>query len=234
VTPTVTLRLVIAGLLVIGLSLVGCGDEGQGKGGDGGGEPEASLVLACIRATACGIQPYPRVSACVENYLQREVPLGLGPVWVPIHRCTNRARTCKEVQTCFGMQGSCESTFTASCKGGKATYCDLIDHAVYTFDCAQASMQCESDPKQKWSATCTGSGSPGGSLTTTVSCDREVCQKTAASCTTGVMNRCQGERLEACLEGSWVSFDCATLALGPCHSEGSGNTAWARCGFPPQ
>jgi len=39
------------------------------------------------------------------------------------------------------------------------------------------------------------------------------------------MNRCAGDSLEACLDGSWQTIDCAQLGLGPCKPE----QGWANC-----
>jgi hypothetical protein len=217
------------------LGFVGLAWVLSGCGGANGEKPDnnnVSLVQACIRSTACGVKPYPRVSACIENYHNRIVPYGLAPVSDPIYRCVNGAESCPAIRDCFGAASSCDSGFTARCDDGKAVYCDLIDRMAYTYDCAAASMKCEADPVNRWSATCTGSGTGGGTISTAVCVDDGVCRATGETCTTGAMNRCQGERLEACLEGGWFTFDCAGLGLGPCRSEGSGAIAWARCTDP--
>jgi hypothetical protein len=228
------LRPLSAGWLLALVLVCGCGcGEEDGNGNGNGTVDDRDLVRACIRSTACGVKAYPRVSACLENYLDREVPYGLAPVCVPIYRCANRATSCQAIEDCFGATSSCTSSFTARCEDGKAVYCDLIDHVAYTYDCATAGMTCHVDPQNPWTATCEGSGTPDGTISTAVRCDGGVCQKTDEACTVGVMNRCQGEQLQACLEGVWVTFDCAKLGLGPCKSEGSDATAWARCGLIP-
>jgi hypothetical protein len=184
----------------------GCGEEGGNGNGNGTGD-DGDLVRACIRSTACGVKAYPR--------------------------CANRATSCQAIEDCYGAVSSCTSSFTARCEDGKAVYCDLIDHVAYTYDCAAAGMTCQIDPQNPWTATCEGPGTPDGTISTAVRCDGGVCHKTDEACTVGVMNRCLGEALQACLEGVWVTYDCAKLGLGPCKSEGSGAIAWARCGLIP-
>ena len=41
-------------------------------------------------------------------------------------------------------------------------------------------------------------------------------------------NRCAGDALEACLDGSWATFACAELGLGPCAEQVHGATCTSR------
>jgi hypothetical protein len=35
------------------------------------------------------------------------------------------------------------------------------------------------------------------------------------------LNRCSGDRLEACIDGRWKAYDCGALGLGGCKSAGT-------------
>lgn len=212
----------------------GAAPEGEG---DGSGpipvgstlEPAAvgNLVYACIRATACGVKPYPRVSNCVGHFTTMAVPLGLGQVYDALYRCTNKAGECKGVQACFGAAGPCDSSFHAHCSGGKAFYCDLLDKTAYKYDCEAAGLSCRVDSAHIFAAGCTG-GAPGSgsTLSTSVDCADGRCAFTGTSCTGDELNRCDGGELQACIDNQWVSFRCDKLGLGACETMTGG---WARC-----
>ncbi len=59
-------------------------------------------------------------------------------------------------------------------------------------------------------------------------CKDGACVNTGADCDSS-MNRCSGDKLEACLDGAWKAFDCKTLGLGACVA---GATYGANCAKP--
>lgn len=185
-----------------------------------------SMVEACIRATACDVKPYPRISNCTGYYNDMLAPLGLTPVYDQIYRCTNGAKTCAEVKACFGATGPCDSTYSARCDNGRAVFCDLLEKTTFAYDCAGAGLSCELDAQYGFAATCTGQATPG-TLTDTLECKGSVCQRTGQPCQADAFDRCEGGKLQSCLDGEWVSFDCLALGLGGCRPEDGG---WARCG----
>jgi len=191
------------------------------------GTDSNNLVEACIRATACDIKPYPRVSNCVSYYSDMLVALGLAPVHDTIYRCANRATTCGEVRDCFGVTGGCGSSFEARCEGGKAIFCDLLDKTTFTYDCAAAGMTCKLDDQYGFSASCAPTESiKQPSLSTAVDCSTGACRMTGEVCSTDAFDRCSGSMLQACLGGEWVEFDCQGMGLGACEQMSGG---WGRC-----
>jgi len=207
-----TLRLSV---LFVLLTFCGCG-----------GEPDP-VLRGCIKSTACNVKAYPRVADCLESYKNLQVPAGLAKVYNGIYSCVDQAKDCGAVRTCFGVGGSCDNTYKASCNGGTALFCDLIDHTTFTYDCGAHGLGCEvkSAGGYSFDATCTGGS--GGGAAAAVSCGDGLCQRTGAACTSGNdFDRCSGDRLEACLNNEWVSFDCAKLGLAPCQQ----SAQWGACG----
>ena len=193
---------------------------------------ENSLVYACIRSTACGVKPYPRISNCVAYYTDMAQAFGEGPIYDSIYRCANRSRTCGGLEACYGVTGPCGSSFQARCDNGKAVFCDLLDKTTMAQDCAAVGMTCQTDAKYGFAAKCVpapgaqNQASPEGGLKTTVDCADGRCQLTGQPCSEDDLNRCSGAGLQACLHGQWVTFSCDKLNLGACQEEGGG---WARC-----
>jgi hypothetical protein len=179
---------VIAVALCVVLAWPGCGDDNIG-----GGQVElGDLVTACIAASSCGVQKYPRVSDCASGYYLLHRRFGLGPVYDSIYRCINQAKgDCDSVYECFGvsrMAGSCGSTFEGACEGSKAVSCNLVSNRVTILDCSQASLQC---------APHTGSGS------FEASCG-------FGKCTTAYAPKCKGNMMLQCEDGVVTPDDCAT------------------------
>lgn len=81
-----------------------------------------------------------------------------------------------------------KDTFKASCDGSTAKSCHLS--RVHKEDCTQYKLMY-------------------------TACSGGQCVAAGTECS-GSMNRCNGEKLEACLDGSWKAFDCAKLGFGPC------------------
>lgn len=195
--------------------LVGCSSE------------EDNVVVGCIKSTACNVRAYPRVSDCVDGYRNLLVPAGAGPLYDAIYRCVADADDCAAVRACHGVGQSCDSSFKASCAGGKALLCDLLDDTTFTHDCAAHGLECKikSAGGLSFDAACEGDskdGAPGA-----VECGGGVCQQTGKPCTTGnEFDRCDGDRLESCLDDQWVSFDCVKLGLGTCLQ----SAQWGNCG----
>lgn len=98
-----------------------------GPGSSGAPLPADSLVYACIRSTACGVKPYPRVSNCVAYYSDMLVPLGQAPLYDTIYGCANKADSCSALKQCFGVADVCGSGYQATCQDGKAVFCDLLE-----------------------------------------------------------------------------------------------------------
>ena len=81
-----------------------------------------------------------------------------------------------------------KSIFKASCNGSTAKSCHLS--RIHEEDCGQYKMMY---------TACSG----GQCVAAGTDCNK-------------TFNRCKGDKLEACLDGAWKTFDCAKLGLGPC------------------
>jgi hypothetical protein len=201
--------------------------------------PADNLVYACIRSTACGVKPYPRVSNCVAYYSDMLVTLGKAPLYDTIYGCANEAQSCSALKQCFGVTDVCNSSYQATCQGGKAVFCDLLDKTTFAYDCDAVGMKCAVDSQYSFAAKCVPAGATAPSSTTpvaapapgtmksTVDCADGRCVKTGQTCSENDLNRCAGDGLEACLDGQWIRFDCGKLNLGACQTHVGG---WASCG----
>ena len=81
-----------------------------------------------------------------------------------------------------------KDTFKASCDGNVAKTCHLS--RVHQEDCTEYTMM-------------------------HTACSGGQCVAAGTECS-GSMNRCSGDKLEACLDGKWKAFDCTKLGLGKC------------------
>lgn len=230
--PTVALSDSRGGLLGLAgaLAVLACAPWGCGSSSDPPLAMDPSLIKACIRATACDVKPYPTVSNCLSYYEDFQRNSSLRAVTFQIYTCTNRAESCTAVRECFGAGPPCDKSYEGRCEQGQALFCDLIDDVSYRYDCAAVGMSCVVDPGYSHIATCQGSSSSGGALSTALECTDGTCSESDQPCTTDdSYNRCEGAALQACLDHRWVTFDCAMLNLGPCRKEPGG---WARCTDP--
>ena len=196
----------VLSLLSLLSALSGCASDGQDD-----------VVKACIKSTACNVKAYASVSTCVDGYHNLLVSSGQAPVYNALYACVVAAADCAGVKACWGVGGSCDNSYKASCAGGTAQFCDLLDHTTFSLDCAGNGLSCEIMPVGSYSfdATCKGSGGEGQAGE--VDCGDGSCTRTGQGCTSGNdFDRCAGDRLEACLGNEWVSFDCAKLGLGAC------------------
>ena len=218
----------IFALMTLAVTL-GCEpDEDATPSPDAGTDNVNALVYACVKSAACDVRAYPRVSDCVNDYKTRVLKKGLGPVYARIYRCTRDATSCDQVKACFGEVGSCSASDKAMCYKGKAMYCDLIDNTTYTMDCQAAGMTCKVDASDPFTSTCTG-GASEAPLPETVSCQDGNCTNTGQACSSAPLNRCSGQKLQACLQGKWVLFNCEKMGMQSCDLRTVGSSTWGRC-----
>lgn len=197
----------------------GCSGGGGGAEMDGGTVRDAApgdagpiarltldeLVHGCVRASACGIQPYPALKDCVAAYQNLYLSLGTSPIYDTIYRCVNAAKgDCQAVAKCFGRGGACDQSYKATCNGKVAVSCDLISKRVFELDCAVAGLECVIKTGQTAIANCARG-----------TCDssyQDQCEgNIALSCGGGVieMRRCD-ELGEICGTAGWKTktHDC--------------------------
>lgn len=149
------------------------------------------LIDACLRASACGIKTYPRLSNCIGAYQDLYMSQGLGPIYDQLYTCVNTAKgDCTAIAKCFGQGGSCDSSYKAKCNGTVAISCDLIAKRVYEVDCADAKLKCGIKTGQTFNASCT----PG-------------------PCDTSYTDTCKGTMLYSCSSGVIEIRDCAYEGL---------------------
>ena len=216
--------------LLMTFAALGCEPEEQESPlPDAGANNVNALVHACVKSSACGVRSYPRISDCVNDYKTRVLSKGLGPVYASIYRCTRDATSCDQVKACYGEVGSCSSSDKAMCYKGKAMYCDLIDNATYTYDCQAAGLTCKVDASDPFTATCVGGNGNQTPLPEAASCGDGTCTKTGQACSSAPLNRCAGQKLQACLQGKWVLFNCEKMGLQPCGLTTVGTSTWGRC-----
>lgn len=191
-----------------------------------------TVAYACLRAMACWIQPYVRVHGCLDNYRRRVVAYGTAAVMDDIYHCVNKASSCDEMEQCFGVGESCNSSFPARCDGNTAVYCDLIDGVTYSYDCGAFGLGCQVDPLITYAATCVAVRASTASATSILiglNCDDGACERTGEACDTDELDRCEGARVRSCIDGEWVLFNCEVLGLRSCVME---DTGWAHCYRP--
>lgn len=134
--------------------------------------------------------------------------------------------------------GSCYSSFQPACKGDIKQSC--IGGVIEQWDCAEEGLTCgpvgnkedcigeiTSSCGKGWFDYCKGSVAYtcvnytqhrtdcAKSRIYNTKCDQGSCVAAGTACDKD-NNRCNGDKLEACLDGKWRSFDCSKLGLGPC------------------
>jgi hypothetical protein len=122
-----------------------------------------------------------------------------------VQECGVEGLICNDAQggaDCIGeTTTSCgPKNFTPSCQGSTRITC--VNRREHHFDCARQvniATKCVG-------ADCAVSGTQ---------CDHD-------------LNRCAGDQLEVCLDGSWTKIDCKKLGLGACQQQGSA----ANCSSP--
>ena len=123
---------------------------------------------------------------------------------IVVEDCTVQGLTCTTTDKgsqCTGTQvESCDlQAYTPSCQGSVVLTC--VGGQVSRHDCGLQMIN-----RSCRDGHCVASGSQ---------CDDD-------------FNRCQGEKLQACLDGGWQTFDCKGLGLASCQTETHG----AICGKP--
>lgn len=141
--------------------------------------------------------------------------------------------------------GTCDASFKEQCQGSRELTCsagiiELRECAELGMTCGygggfkatygckgETSQMCFSFGKDPFKSSCDGATAltcVGGTV------HKEDCKRhellntacTGASCVpagtqcVSELNRCNGEKLEACMDGTWKQFDCKTLGFGPC------------------
>lgn len=173
-------------------------DSGKNSGGDGGNSGgDASveklvtvdeLIQGCVASTACGIQSYPTVVACVENFNNVHRVNLSAPAYSKIYRCSIAAKgDCEAVKKCWGVGATCDVNFKARCDGNTAVSCDVVgNRKTYAVDCSAAGLKCV----VKSSTTATAYCSPG-------------------TCFSSSGDTCVGDQVQSCNEGIVEMQDCS-------------------------
>ena len=171
-----------------------------------------------------------------------------------VHQCSHAGLICavKNTQSFEAScaYGTCAAGYKARCEDGKALSCD--DGVIIVEDCQEQNKACGvTSSKTKGcvgntTASCTtGQYKDKCEGNKAVSCVEDkvhkvdcasrifkkrckdaACVPTGTACD-GEFDRCSGEKLEYCLDGSWVAFDCDKLGFGACRTVTNG----ARCGM---
>ncbi len=157
--------------------------------------------------------------------------------------CAVRAGTAAFTATCG--RGSCDTSFKPECEGNVRWACEEGVKAPY--DCAKMYTVCGQDTagtakcvgNSKETCTVYGPGafSPRCAGNVALTCvegyvRKENCSKRRigtlcreGECTDAFkdcdqsFDRCNGAALQACLDGKWVTFDCAAQGFGACQEE---------------
>lgn len=135
--------------------------------------------------------------------------------------------------------GSCDIGYTAKCEDNQLIYCE--NGIVSIDDCGAQGLSCGSVGA---TADCVGNTGDGCDANNYASaCQGDVayscskgrvrkedcsersyhtrclsgaCVETHSQCSSGSLDRCNGDKLEACLDGKWQVFDCKPLGFGAC------------------
>ncbi len=153
--------------------------------------------------------------------------------------------------TAFCTRGACDTSFRDKCSGDLQQTCAAS--VIEVRDCAVDGLTCVTTEDAAGCAgnqetTCRGGAvSPFCEGDVAVSCEfvrvhRQDCAAEGGKCVDGEcvgqaqlcdetkLNRCAGDKLEACVGDAWVTIDCAALGLGPCATQP--DAEWAACGAP--
>ncbi len=214
----------IALATALAVGLIACQNQ------DGPGQPDLqSVASACMRATACDVQPYARIGACMFTFAELSLQYGESSVLSGVYDCVNGSDRCSEVRACFGEGTPCSSAYNAVCDGDTAVYCDLLDGKTYRYECGDYGLGCRVDPQIRYLASCvpveqaTASAEP---LHLSLQCDGTFCERTGEACDENLPDECTGQDVVACIEGETIHFNCHTLGLRNCAMEDNG---WGRC-----
>ncbi|MCK5796775.1 MAG: hypothetical protein KAI47_06325 [Deltaproteobacteria bacterium] len=139
---------------------------------------------------------------CADGVLQ-----SCGGNAIEVEDCKGQGLRCGKVwyieAACYGeTETKCSDDFVPRCDGDNAVSC--VTFREHLDDCTQRTYR------------------------KTV-CKNGVCTAHGNACVPGVVNRCDGDTLEACLDGEWIKIDCAPLSLGPCKPS---TAAGANCSAP--
>ncbi len=172
-----------------------------------------------------------------------------------VYDCALAALTC-QVRTSQSFEakcatGSCDASFARRCEGTRLLSC--ADGVIEIADCAALGQRCgdssggaaclgsseEECEAGKFAARCEGATAvtcvggrvhradcAGRPLATR--CEAGACVPAGGACK-DEFDRCSGDTLELCLDGTWQSHDCAAAGFGPCKTLANG----AACGPPP-
>jgi hypothetical protein len=182
-----------------------------------------------MRATACDVQPYARIGACMYTYEELRVQYGESAVMGGIYECVNQADRCSEVAACFGAGEPCDSSHQSYCDGDTAVYCDLLDGVTYRYACGDYGLGCRPDPYITHLASCVPvdqATASAAQLHVDLPCDGSLCTRTGEPCDDNTLDECSGEHIVACVEGEVIQFSCRALGLRHCIMESNG---WGRC-----
>ena len=135
--------------------------------------------------------------------------------------------------------GSCSSGYKARCEDNRLIYCE--NGIVSIDDCGAQGLSCgtagtvadcvgnssDACDNNSYPSSCQGdvahSCTKGrvrkedcSERTYHTRCKDGDCVETHSQCSSGSLDRCSGEKLEACLDGKWQTFDCKALGFGAC------------------
>ncbi|PID39293.1 MAG: hypothetical protein CSA24_00140 [Deltaproteobacteria bacterium] len=113
---------------------------------------------------------------------------------IEIEDCASRGLLCGKVwylePQCRGeTEIKCTEEFKPRCEGNKAVSC--VAFREHVEDCSKRTYR-------------------------ETQCVNGACKAKGTGCTLGEVNRCKGDKLEACLDGEWLEIDCGAMGLGVC------------------
>jgi len=108
--------------------------------------------------------------------------------------CATRGLVCGKTATggleCIGeMDEACDSSYQAHCMAGADVAAICVNGKVHREDCTRR-------PFNK-------------------RCEAAACVRSGTACA-DEFNRCQGDKMQYCLDGSWHTVDCVGIGLGAC------------------
>jgi hypothetical protein len=150
-------------------------------------------------------------AAGFETKCVDDVEQSCGGNTIEIEDCKAQGLLCGKVwyldPQCRGeTETKCDKEFKPRCEGGKAVSC--VAFREHFDDCSTRTYR-------------------------KTQCVAGQCEAKSTACTPGEVNRCAGDKLEACLDGDWISVDCAAMGLGKCKlNSATGGGKGANC-TPP-